>query len=70
MQPVQSSSKSRRKISSFDIPFIGYTYRNFDAMRDAFGSVNSRDAFGSINSRDAMRDAFGSVGSRDTLNNI
>ncbi|KAF2072955.1 hypothetical protein CYY_005721 [Polysphondylium violaceum] len=64
MQPVQS--KSRRKITSFDIPFIGYTYRNFDAMRDAFGSVNSRDAFGSINSRDA----FGSINSRDTLNNI
>ncbi|KAM9969870.1 hypothetical protein ACTFIW_007816 [Dictyostelium discoideum] len=61
MQPVQS--KSRRKITSFDIPFIGYTYRNFDAMRDAFGSVNSRDAFGSINSREA----FGSINNRDSL---
>jgi len=37
------SPKYRRKISSYDIPFIGYTYRTFDAMRDAYGSVNSRD---------------------------
>ncbi|EGC28962.1 hypothetical protein DICPUDRAFT_51572 [Dictyostelium purpureum] len=56
MQPVQSSSsKSRRKITSFDIPFIGYTYRNFDAMRDAFGSVSSKDSlYGSINSRESL----------------
>jgi serine/threonine protein kinase len=36
--------KFRRKLSSFDIPFIGYTYRNFDAVRDAFGSVSSMDS--------------------------
>ncbi|KYQ94452.1 putative protein serine/threonine kinase [Tieghemostelium lacteum] len=43
-----SSGKSRRKISSFDIPFIGYTYRNFEAMRDAFGSVGSKDALNNM----------------------
>lgn len=38
-QEVAMSPKYRRKISSYDIPFIGYTYRTFDAMRDAYGSI-------------------------------
>lgn len=41
---VAMSPKGRRKISSYDIPFIGYTYRTFDAMRDQYGSINSKDS--------------------------
>eukprot|EP01133_Synstelium_polycarpum_P007899 gene7899-9273_t len=41
-------TRSRRKINSFDIPFIGYTYRNFEAMRDQFGTVGSRESMSSM----------------------
>jgi len=39
-EEIAMSPSPRRKISSFDIPFIGYTYRHFDATR----SVNSKDS--------------------------
>ncbi|GAM23036.1 hypothetical protein SAMD00019534_062110 [Acytostelium subglobosum LB1] len=42
-QPHAQESKSRRKINSFDIPFIGYTYRNFEAMREQFGTIGPRE---------------------------
>ncbi|EGG25337.1 putative protein serine/threonine kinase [Cavenderia fasciculata] len=47
-------SRSRRKINSFDIPFIGYTYRNFDAMSSQFATITGKSPFATLNSREAL----------------